>query len=65
MAGAGVLCHRPTVTTFNRHYNARLSQGVLCGDRVTCPWHAACFNVTTGDIEDGPVLDALQKYDVK
>jgi hypothetical protein len=24
----------------------------------------ACFNVTTGDVEDAPALDALAKYDV-
>ncbi|RIB13505.1 hypothetical protein C2G38_2019167 [Gigaspora rosea] len=28
------------------------------------PWHGACFNVATGDIEDAPGLDNLQKYKV-
>lgn len=27
------------------------TSGVLNGDRVVCPWHGACFNVRTGDIE--------------
>ena len=35
------------------HANVSLANGVLCGDRVVCPAHAACFNIDTGDIEDG------------
>lgn len=45
-----------------RHYKAPLHKGILYENTVTCPWHAACFNVETGDIEDGPVLDALPTY---
>lgn len=30
--------------------------------RVVCPWHGACFNVCTGDIEDAPGLDSLYKW---
>ncbi|CAG8473690.1 1080_t:CDS:10 [Acaulospora morrowiae] len=32
--------------------------------RLFDPWHGACFNLTTGDIEDAPALDHLQKYKV-
>ena len=39
--------------------------GVLSGDRVVCPAHAACFNVETGDIEDGPGMDHLPMYDIE
>lgn len=46
------------------HANASLSKGVLAGERIVCPWHAACYNVTTGDIEDGPGLDALPTFPV-
>ncbi|KAI8805002.1 hypothetical protein BJ742DRAFT_822322 [Cladochytrium replicatum] len=47
------------------HYKAPLKSGAISGDgRVVCPWHGACLNVTTGDIEDGPTLDALAKYEV-
>lgn len=35
---------------------------MLANDRLTCPWHAACFNVETGDIEDGPVFDKIPVY---
>ncbi|KAH8550711.1 hypothetical protein BGW37DRAFT_498138 [Umbelopsis sp. PMI_123] len=45
------------------HYGAPLAKGTLASDgRIMCPWHGACFNVSTGDIEDAPALDSLQKY---
>ncbi|XP_037632416.1 apoptosis inducing factor mitochondria associated 4 isoform X2 [Sebastes umbrosus] len=47
------------------HYNAPLAKGALVGDRVRCPFHGACFNVRTGDIEEYPGLDSLPSYKVK
>ncbi|XP_071397519.1 apoptosis-inducing factor 3-like [Centroberyx affinis] len=47
------------------HYNAPLVKGVLVGGRVRCPFHGACFNVRTGDIEEYPGLDCLPSYKVK
>uniref|UniRef100_A0AAY4D135 Rieske domain-containing protein n=1 Tax=Denticeps clupeoides TaxID=299321 RepID=A0AAY4D135_9TELE len=47
------------------HYGAPLVKGALLGDRVRCPWHGACFNIKTGDIEDYPGLDCLPAYKVK
>lgn len=47
------------------HYGAPLVEGALCGTRVICPWHHACFNVTTGDMEEPPALDSLPRYDVR
>lgn len=45
------------------HYGAPLVKGVLTGDgRITCPWHGACFNASTGDIENAPAIDALPTY---
>ena len=47
------------------HYGAPLAKGILTGDgRITCPWHGACFNVKTGDIEDSPAPDPLQKFEI-
>ena len=46
------------------HYGAPLSTGVLSNGRVRCPWHGACFNTKTGDIEDFPGLDSLQCFEV-
>ncbi|KAM4050852.1 apoptosis-inducing factor 3 isoform 3-T4 [Anomaloglossus baeobatrachus] len=47
------------------HYGAPLVKGVLSKGRVRCPWHGACFNIATGDIEDFPGLDGLPKFQVK
>lgn len=46
------------------HYGAPLADGALCGEYVVCPWHHACFNVTTGDLQEPPALDALVRYEV-
>jgi len=47
------------------HYGVPLVEGALCGERVVCPWHHACFNVATGDLEEPPALDALPRYGVR
>ncbi|OAX77672.1 hypothetical protein ACJ72_08026 [Emergomyces africanus] len=47
------------------HYGAPLVKGVLTPDaRLTCPWHGACYKITTGDVEDAPALNGLHKYEV-
>lgn len=47
------------------HYGAPLKNGILTPDgRLTCPWHGACFNVTSGDVEDAPALDPLAKFEI-
>lgn len=38
--------------------------GVLSKGHVRCPWHGACFNIATGDIEDFPGLDSLPTFQV-
>ncbi|KAH8306832.1 hypothetical protein KR018_004275 [Drosophila ironensis] len=47
------------------HYGAPLQNGALGQGRVRCPWHGACFDLTTGDIEDFPGLDSLPCYRVE
>lgn len=41
-----------------------LRSGVLSKGHVRCPWHGACFNIATGDIEDFPGLDSLPTFQV-
>ena len=46
------------------HYGASLAQGALSGSRVICPWHHACFDVTTGQHLEAPGVDSLPTYEV-
>lgn len=47
------------------HYGAPLKLGVVSSDgRITCPWHGACFNIGSGDVEDAPAPNALGKFEV-
>eukprot|EP00161_Ancyromonas_sigmoides_P023159 TRINITY_DN71_c1_g1_i2.p2 TRINITY_DN71_c1_g1~~TRINITY_DN71_c1_g1_i2.p2 ORF type:complete len:550 (-),score=231.04 TRINITY_DN71_c1_g1_i2:41-1690(-) len=46
------------------HYGAPLVKGTLQGDRVLCPWHGACFDLATGDVEDAPAIDGLHTFTV-
>jgi heterodisulfide reductase subunit A-like polyferredoxin len=38
---------------------------ILMMTTMISPWHGACFRVQTGDMEDGPGFDSLQKYSVE
>ncbi|PVF94885.1 hypothetical protein CPB86DRAFT_788667 [Serendipita vermifera] len=52
-----------STSAYCTHYGASLAKGVLTADgRVVCPWHGACFNVCTGDIEDAPALHAIHSF---
>ncbi|CAG9839946.1 unnamed protein product [Diabrotica balteata] len=46
------------------HYGAPLAKGALGNGRIRCPWHGACFKISTGDIEEFPGLDSLPCYQV-
>ncbi|KAL3469447.1 hypothetical protein BJX99DRAFT_252007 [Aspergillus californicus] len=47
------------------HYGAPLKKGVISPEgRITCPWHGACFNVKSGDIEDAPAPAALNTFEL-
>jgi NADPH-dependent 2,4-dienoyl-CoA reductase/sulfur reductase-like enzyme/nitrite reductase/ring-hydroxylating ferredoxin subunit len=47
------------------HYGAPLAEGTLNGDRLMCPWHHACFNITNGNLIKPPAFDALVHYQVR
>src|SRR5687768_12791189 len=62
LARVGGTCY--AVGAHCTHYVAPLVDGILSGERIVCPWHHACFNVTTGDLEEPPAFDALPRFDV-
>ncbi len=47
------------------HYGAPLAEGLLSGHTVTCPWHGARFDVSSGEMEVPPALDHEPHYPVK
>ncbi len=47
------------------HYGGPLDDGVLHGHRLVCPWHHACFDVSTGEHLEAPGLDGLPSYEVR
>ncbi len=47
------------------HVGGPLSEGILEGETVTCPWHATVFNVKTGEPLEGPGEDPIRTYEVR
>ncbi|MFB0546165.1 MAG: FAD-dependent oxidoreductase [Anaerolineae bacterium] len=47
------------------HYGGPLSDGLLSDHIITCPWHNARFDVTTGKMVAAPALNDLARYAVK
>lgn len=45
------------------HMNAKLSMGTLQGKTVTCPFHYAQFDVTTGQEIRGPAHESFKDID--
>jgi nitrite reductase (NADH) small subunit len=47
------------------HMGGPLSEGELEGTRLTCPWHGAVFDVTTGDVLGPPAARGVTKYNTR
>ena len=47
------------------HYGGPLSEGLLTGSQLRCPWHHACFNLGTGEAECPPALNPLSRWQVE
>ena len=47
------------------HISGPLNEGELDGEVLTCPWHGAQFNITTGKVLRGPARQDIATYAVK
>jgi NADPH-dependent 2,4-dienoyl-CoA reductase/sulfur reductase-like enzyme/nitrite reductase/ring-hydroxylating ferredoxin subunit len=47
------------------HYGGPLSEGLVVGETVRCPWHHACFSLRSGAPLKAPAFDGLQLWKVE
>src|SRR5712691_697937 len=47
------------------HKGGPLSEGMVVGTEVTCPWHGAVFDVTTGKVLGLPAPRHVARYEVR
>jgi|SRR5207244_4092241 len=47
------------------HVGGPLSEGEMEGAEVTCPWHGAMFDVTTGQVLGPPAASNVTRYNVR
>ena len=47
------------------HRSASLAEGDLIGKEITCPLHGAIFDVTTGEVLEGPAGEGVIAYEVR
>jgi nitrite reductase/ring-hydroxylating ferredoxin subunit len=47
------------------HVGGPLCEGELNGTEVTCPWHGAAFDVTTGQVLGPPAGAPVNRYNVR
>jgi NADPH-dependent 2,4-dienoyl-CoA reductase/sulfur reductase-like enzyme/nitrite reductase/ring-hydroxylating ferredoxin subunit len=47
------------------HYNGPLAEGLVAGSSVRCPWHHACFDLSSGEALRAPALSPLACWRVE
>lgn len=46
------------------HAGGSLSEGSIDGTEVTCPWHGATFDITSGKVTGAPAQEDVKAYNV-
>jgi nitrite reductase/ring-hydroxylating ferredoxin subunit len=47
------------------HIGGPLCEGEIAGTEVTCPWHGAVFDISTGRALGPPAFEAVNRYEVR
>ncbi len=47
------------------HVGGPLCEGEIAGTEVTCPWHGAVFDVTSGQVLGPPAGESVARYNVR
>lgn len=47
------------------HRGGSLSEGEIEGEQVTCPWHGAIYNITSGQVLSPPAPQGVASYPVR
>ena len=47
------------------HVGGPLCEGEIAGAEVTCPWHGAVFDVTSGQVLGPPAASSVKRYNVR
>jgi nitrite reductase/ring-hydroxylating ferredoxin subunit len=47
------------------HQGGPLSEGMVAGTEVTCPWHGAVYDVTSGAVLSAPAPGDVARYNVR
>jgi nitrite reductase/ring-hydroxylating ferredoxin subunit len=46
------------------HAGCSLSEGELSGTTITCPCHGGVFDITTGEVVEGPPPEPIETYPI-
>jgi NADPH-dependent 2,4-dienoyl-CoA reductase/sulfur reductase-like enzyme/nitrite reductase/ring-hydroxylating ferredoxin subunit len=60
-SGAGIFA----IAAQCSHYHGPLSEGLVVGDSIRCPWHHACFDLRSGEAVRAPAISSLACWRVE